>query len=200
MRRSFWYTLLGLGGAAGAGYYLWKRNQAEAVAGSDSTEDDTSDEVSSDESADSPTDDDIQGLGRALASEASTSSGYSEQERQAIAHCALNIANHRGVTVASIMLPPHHQYDSSTGKNYWCSTANPPADDDVSVATDVLTGKVADLTNGANTFFEPAVQDKLFAAGHAGYKHDAQGIRDKWTADGMELKATIGRWEFWGKA
>jgi len=138
-------------------------------------------------------DTDIEGLARMLASEA-PASHYSEAERTAILWCASNVARKRKWTLTKLLLPAHHQ------KGHWCSTYQSPSPADTELATAFINGKLgSDATNGATSFFEPAEQDKELKQGVGGVTKSAAEIRKSWTNDGLNLTASIGRWEFYGK-
>lgn len=66
----------------------------------------------------------------------------------------------------------------------------------LAVARQVLAGELADPTRGANEFFEPDEQDRLFAAGVAGYHQPVAALRAAWLARGAQRVAIIGRFEF----
>ena len=91
-----------------------------------------------------------------------------------------------------------------------------PADREL--AARVLRGELQSSLPGARKFFDPAEQDKVFrqvqrakadvAAGRAiserdqkliaaGYKRDAQGVRDKWSSEGSHLVGAVPPVEFW---
>lgn len=71
----------------------------------------------------------------------------------------------------------------SAGK--YASTARDPHEDDVKIATGVLSRAVPDPTGGATNFFSPAAQDAAFDAGRAGYNRDAAALEASWIAGGL---------------
>lgn len=139
-----------------------------------------------------PSPGDIEGMARALESEA-PARRYTPEERIGIAWCAINWSNRTRQRIAAIMLPPHHQ------KGHWCSTIESPTEGSLTLAQDVFNGKYADPTSGATSFFEPAVQDTAAKTGAAGVTRTAEEIRSKWKSEGLILTTIIGRWEFYKK-
>jgi hypothetical protein len=132
----------------------------------------------------------VDALARMLASEAS---GQTTSERVAIAYAALNKACHLGTTVAALSRGIGPQ-----GPLRPWSTARAPSAGDRQLASAIAARYPAgDTTGGATKFFEPALQDRLFANGALGYHYDAQALRAKWAEEGAEYRATVGRWEFW---
>lgn len=153
---------------------------------------------------------DVAALARALASEASS---HSEAERRGIAWTIRNMAAHRRKSIWEMGGAGEWGAQGEDGRPF--STARAARTADVELATQVLAEPVtADPVRGATSFFEPALQDDLARRGALYrsdpdaypehyrfrlYKSDAAGIRTRWTAGGQERKATIGRWEFWGR-
>lgn len=193
----------GLAGVGIAGYYIWRYWLATPTTGSvpeESALDKGKDLIPSSGfvpypwgTADrpNPDPDDVEGLARCLASEAPADS-YTSDERTAICFCAMNWANRRKRTIAQIMLPPHHQ------KGYWCSTFQEASQDDTQLAYECLNGDHGDPTDGAYSFFEPDEQDRDQKLGLAGVTKTADQLRAKWVGEGLALKTTVGRWEFYG--
>ena len=60
----------------------------------------------------------------------------------------------------------------------------------VAIATAVLGGTIPDPTGGATNFFDPALEDKLFAEGKV--STDADALTAKWTAGGLRAVAVEG--------
>lgn len=189
------------GAAAVVAFVVWRRwlhDQAEPVSGSDPVP------LASDLALEyvphaftryprgpalNPDPDDVEGLARALASEA-PATRYSSEERIAIAWTAMNWCNAIRRDLSKIMLPPHHQ------KGHWCSTIQESTDSDIATAYECLNGDHGDPTGGAVSFFEPALEKP----GVAGATRTAQQLRDKWTDEGLRLSTSIGAWEFYAKA
>jgi hypothetical protein len=129
-------------------------------------------------------------IARILASEAG---GQSPLERVALAYAILNKARHVGKTVAALS----NGIGPQGPLRPW-STRKPPSGFDRQVAAAVTARyPAADPTGGATKFFEPALQDRLYAEGRAGYHRDADALRAKWEREGGQRLATVGRWEFW---
>ncbi len=131
-----------------------------------------------------PDEDDVEALGRMIASENPRDSLIIQQ---AIAWTAKNEARRRGISVASLVMPggvPGPQ----AGR--YCSTVNPSTSVTRGVAFDVLSGKVSDPTGGAVQFDAPATQDALYRAGKV-KKTSAQISSDR-IADGKELVVVSG--------
>jgi hypothetical protein len=103
-----------------------------------------------------PDEDDVEALGRMIASENPRDSVLIQQ---AIAWTAVNYSARLGKSVASVVMPggiPGPQ------KGRYASTANPSTDATRAVAFDVLSGAVPDPTGGAIQFDAPATQDALY--------------------------------------
>ncbi len=134
---------------------------------------------------------DLESLARMITSEAG---GQTVAEKTAIAYSALNHARADGLSFADAS----NGNGPQGGSRPWSTSQNATAADRI-LATQILAAYPGnDPTHGATAFFEPAAQDQLYAAGHAGYNYDAQGIRDRWTSGGQALVAVVGRWEFYG--
>ena len=106
----------------------------------------------------------------------------------------------------------------SQGGSRPVSTAREAQPADRALALRVLRGELLSQLPGARKYFQPDAQDKIFrqvqraradlAAGRAisandqrlldaGYKRDAQMVRDKWTQEGGRLVGTVQPIEFW---
>lgn len=72
--------------------------------------------------------------------------------------------------------------DAHAGK--YASTALDPHEDDVSIATSILSGLLADPTGGATNFFSPRLQDARYETGRA--DRNAADVDAKWRAGGLE--------------
>ncbi len=123
-----------------------------------------------------PDEDDIEALGRMIASENPKDLLIVQR---AIAWAARNEAARERKSVADLVMPggvPGHQ------KGRYATTINPATTATRLIAFDVLSGKVPDPTGGAIQFDAPHTQDLLFARGDA--HHDAAGIYDIRTSEG----------------
>jgi len=131
-------------------------------------------------------------LSRTIASEASGRK-YSDAERIAIGWCTRNHYYKAKRSVYSGQGSAHPQKGG-----YASSALNPTAESDRCAAR-CYDGSTPDPTGGAVSFFEPALQDILYKRGKV--RFDANGIRSRWTnnENKMELYATIGAWEFYGR-
>jgi len=126
-----------------------------------------------------PDDDDVEALGRMIASENPRDPIIIQR---AIAWTAKNYAALKGKTVANLLMPggvPGPQ----AGR--YASTANPATGATRAVAFDVLSGKVSDPTGGAIQFDAPDTQDKLYAAGKV--RLDAAGVAASRESEGKEV-------------
>ncbi len=123
-----------------------------------------------------PDEDDVEALGRMIASENPRDPLIVQR---AIAWTAVNESRRVGKSVANLVMPggvPGPQ------RGRYASTANAATSDTREVAFDVLSGKVPDPTGGAIQFDAPSTQDALYARGDAQY--DAAGIEARRRADG----------------
>jgi hypothetical protein len=130
-----------------------------------------------------PSDDDIEALGRMIASE---NPRDNLAIQQAIAWTAKNEAARRGISVASLVMPngiPGPQ----AGR--YAATGNPATAATRSVAFDVLSGKVPDPTGGAIQFDAPETQDWLYA--HGKVKSNAAMVAANRQKDGKEVSLTL---------
>jgi hypothetical protein len=103
-------------------------------------------------------------LSRMLASEEATSSAAT---KIAIAWVAVNEARRRGVTAAALLLADRGPGDGHFGeqRGRYASTRADSYEGDLQIASDVLEGRVADITSGAVHFYRPKLQDQLYAKG-----------------------------------
>jgi hypothetical protein len=127
-----------------------------------------------------PDEDDVEALGRMIASENNTSRD-TLLIKQAIAWAAVNMARRDGKSVASLVMPggvPGHQ----AGR--YASTANPSTTETRSIAFDILSGKVPDPTKGAIQFDAPRTQDALYAQGKV--RLDSEGVAANRESEGKE--------------
>lgn len=127
-----------------------------------------------------PDDDDVEALGRMIASENPRDPIIVQR---AIAWTARNYAALKGKTVANLLMPggvPGPQ----AGR--YASTVNPATDETRSVAFDVLSGKVSDPTGGAIQFDAPNTQDALHARDPVKYK-TADAIAASRESEGKEV-------------
>lgn len=203
--------LLGLSAAVAAGGAAWvvfRDQEGEPVAPIPLPE------VPSGGSGIAATADEIEALGRVIASEAGSGT---EAEQRCI---AWTVRNHfRGKSIYQKQFP----WRSQKGGDPPFSSARPATAATLRLATEVLAQDQADdPTGGATSFFEPRMQDAFYKAGElarAGqtgdrvidgvkitdisrfkaYRKDADGIRKSW-GRGSTLYKTEGRFEFWGSA
>ncbi len=131
-----------------------------------------------------PEDDDIEALGRMIASE--TYPNDPLLAKQGVAWAARNEAARVGKTVASLLMPGGIP---GTQSGRYASTASPSTNVTESIAFDVLSGKVPDPTGGAIQFDAPETQDKLYAAGKV--RLDANGVAASRESDGKEVSLTV---------
>ncbi len=138
----------------------------------------------------------VECLARAIVSEAGRGE---ELEQRAIAWAVRNLAAARGQSIASLACrPPGRQGErQANGRRRLFATRQRATQGARRIAREVLTASPGeDPTGGATNFFEPAVQDRLFAAGRL--RRTAEEIRRRWReVFGLELVATIGGWEFY---
>lgn len=135
-------------------------------------------------------------LGRVLQSEAGS---HTLAERIAIGWAVRNAVRRSGGTIRSKIYPWGKQgvrLGPNLPRRPWSSREEANAEN-AALAGAILDGKYPDPVGGAHRYFEPAVQDKLVGKDPR-YQYSAKGIRSKWLAEGMELYATVGRWEFYG--
>lgn len=120
--------------------------------------------------------------------------------------------------------PSQSIYDRITGGKGWgdqdsrrpVSTVNPPTAKHLMLARLVLLGDAVSEFGKSRKFFEPRQQDLAFRVAEVarakqrrgeaitdqekrllGYRHDADGIRRKWSSEGSQLVGTIDDVEFW---
>jgi hypothetical protein len=150
----------------------------------------------------------IEALGRALASEASS---HTEEERRAIGWAIRNMSAKRRRSIYELGGSGTWGAQGEAGRPF--STRADARTNDRELATQVLLEAPAlDPTRGATAFFEPALQNQfakwgaLYRANPKAYpqhmrfrlyKSDAAALRQRWQATGMSPRATVGRWEFW---
>ena len=141
---------------------------------------------------------DVECLARAIVSEAGRGP---EAEQRAIAWAVRNLAEARGQGIASLACsPPGRQGGrQAKGRRRLFATRQRATQSARRIAREVLLAPAGDdPINGATNFFEPAVQDRLFAAGRL--RRSADQIRQRWReVFGLTLVATIGGWEFYAR-
>lgn len=141
---------------------------------------------------DVPAIDELEALARVVTSEAN---GYSERERIAIAWAVRNRARKRGVTIAQLVCSPTCG-PCCQGRPF--SSARSATAANRALARRVLAApQWDDPTFGATAFFEPAVQDRLVAQGHGGYRFTSDELRERWRRDGQRQLSTVGAFELW---
>lgn len=123
-----------------------------------------------------PDEDDVEALGRMIASENPRDPVIIQQ---GIAWAAVNMARRVHKSVADLLMPSGTP-GPQAGR--YASTANPSTDATRGVAFDVLSGRVSDPTGGAIQFDAPTTQDRLYAAGKV--RLDSQGVYDSRTSEG----------------
>ena len=163
------WVLSGLG-AAGVAYLIGRRRDANVAV----------------------VDGEAEALARVITSEAN---GYTERERTAIAWAVRNRARKRDVSIAQLVCTPTCG-PCCQGRPF--SSARAATDENRVLARRILAApQWEDPSHGATAFFEPRVQDRLVAQGHAGYRFTSNDLRDKWRRDGQRQIATVGEFEFW---
>ncbi len=150
---------------------------------------------------------DMAALASALRSEAGS---QHDDERQAIAFAIRNYVRRVKRPISAVA--PIGQ--GQGGKQPWATSKAAQASDHDDAMKFLSLPWSQDLTHGAHMFFEPAAQDKILRladmyrsnpgkyskyANLAKYKRSADEIRRKWTSEGNQLLATVGRWEFYGR-
>lgn len=131
-----------------------------------------------------PEDDDIEAMGRMIASE--TYPNDPLLAKQGVAWAARNEAGRVGKTVASLLMPGGVP---GTQSGRYASTASAGTSSSKAIAFDVLSGKTPDPTGGAIQFDAPETQDKLYAAGKV--RLDANGVAASRESDGKEVSLTV---------
>jgi len=155
--------------------------------------------------AEGPHPDDVEALGRVLASEAGAAR-YSRAERVAIGWAVRNRAARNDATVYALLAPLGRE---QRGSDPPMSTAQLATAADYATAREVLTApKTSDPTHGAGAFFEPDVQTIAVERGRlyrsdpqryaayarfAKYRRTVDEIRASWG----RMLARIGRFEFY---
>ena len=159
-------------------------------------------------------DNEVEALARVVASEVGSGT---RAEQEAVAWAVRN--RFRGKSIRAV----EHPWRAQRGSKPPFSSARPASAGHALVAREVLAADQAlDPTGGATAFFEPRMQDAfakagaLARAGETGrrvidgvplsditrfkyYKKNAAQIRASWSK-GDRLTATVGRFEFWGRA
>jgi spore germination cell wall hydrolase CwlJ-like protein len=137
--------------------------------------------------------DEVEALARVVTSEAN---GYSERERVAVAWTVRNRARKRGTTIEAMVCSPTCG-PCCQGRPF--SSARAATDENRALAARVLAAaQWEDPTSGSTAFFEPALQDRLVAAGHGGYRFTSSELRERWRRDGQRRVGAVGAFEFWG--
>ena len=126
-----------------------------------------------------PDDDDVEALGRMIASENPNDPVI---VWYGIAWAAKNNAARARQSVFKL-LEPNGLPAAQAGR--YASTANPATDATRAAAFDVLSGKVSDPTGGAVQFDAPSTQDWLFA--HGKVSKDAAAVAADRMSDGKEV-------------
>lgn len=130
-------------------------------------------------------------LARILRSEVGSSTF---PERVAIAWVARNRARARGTSIARMACTPRC---GPGGKRPFSSRLH-HRPEDLNLADRILARPwTSDPTRGATSAFEPALQDRLHAAGRRGYLLDGAGVRRKWLRE-HDHYGVVGRWELFG--
>jgi hypothetical protein len=137
--------------------------------------------------------DDVEALARVITSEVGRGPIV---ERVAIGWVARNRARKHGVGVARLVCQP---CGKSSGNRRPFSSARPATLENRELAALILASPQGDdPTGGATSCFEPALQDRLHAAGKNGHGLDARGIRYCWLRR-MDYYGSVGRWDLFGE-
>jgi hypothetical protein len=130
-------------------------------------------------------------LARVITSEAD---GHTLAERAAVGWAVRNRARKRRTTIAKMVCTPECG-SCCDGRPF--SSARPAKDRDRELAAYILAAPdEMDPTGGASAILEPALQDRLAAAGTAGHR-PSEDVRRRWAASGQKYLGTVGRWELW---
>jgi hypothetical protein len=143
--------------------------------------------------------DEATALARVIASEVGRGTAA---ERAAIGWAVRNRAARRGVSIVRLVCTPRcgPQHEDHAKLRPF-SSAQVASGDDVHLAAEIVAAaKSEDPTGGAFSFIEPALQDKLAAAGKLGYRLTYAEVRARWIADGQKPLGQVGRFELWGAA
>ena len=141
-------------------------------------------------------------LARAITSEAGNEP---IEVRYAIAWAIKNEGRRRGLSLLDLLTYTRErgvthvygsQYHELSGDGRYASTARDPSDVDLAIAADVISERVADPTYNASRFFQPMVQNRLYAQNHPGYKRDAQAVLQQWESEGWKAVSTLNGWVF----
>lgn len=102
-------------------------------------------------------------LARAMVSEERTSG---ETARVAVGHAVLNHAKSSKISVTKLVTrsKTHPEADgrySRQDKGKYCTTFDPPTEDSLVLATNIISGSIPDPTGGATLFDNPTSQDLL---------------------------------------
>lgn len=136
--------------------------------------------------------DDVTALARVLRSETGS---HTLPERVAIGWVARNRAAQRAVSLATLACTPTC---GPAREGHGFSSRLVPRPADLALARRLLAlPPAADPTRGATYAFEPALQDRLYAARRPGYFLDANGVRRKWRRT-LAARGRVGRWELFG--
>lgn len=142
-------------------------------------------------------------LARAVASEAGSEPS---EIKRAIAFAIRNEATRRGMTLFSVTTltrqrgPSYRygrQYHPSSGDSRYVSTAQDPGHEDLEIASKILSEPgFGDPIMGSSRFFQPEVQDRLFAQGKPGYRKDSTMLLESWGSEGWQAVVSVGSWMF----
>lgn len=163
--------------------------------------------------------DDAEALARVMTSELGSGS---DDERRAIGWCVRARATLTGTSIYAMEAPGGSYGEQGAHPPRPFSSRQVPTSRDRTLADEILSSPLtANPYPDAAQFFEPGAQDTLYAQGvryrAAGgackdtqpsgsapqffrarcYFHDAQSIRDKWSAGGASFVASVGKIELW---
>jgi hypothetical protein len=135
----------------------------------------------------------VYSLARMIRSEAGSAGAA---ERRAVAWVARNNARSRGISLTQLLTAGGGVAAGYYGKQNlggrYAATGQAARQGDVDLALQVLGGTLSDNTDGALHFFNPALQDKLFASNAKKYTKNADAVIASWTAKGLEARTVAG--------
>jgi hypothetical protein len=118
---------------------------------------------------------DVYALARMMASEASD-----KATRVAVGWAARNYSSRKGKSISSVLLAGTGGSEGSFGAQNlggkYASTKNPPTDETISIAGEILTGKIPDPTGGCTLWDAPVAQDAAVRKKVPGYRKTSTEI------------------------
>ena len=139
--------------------------------------------------------DEVEALARIITSEAGSGP---IAERMALGWTARNRARagRPPVNIARLVCAPCGE---SSGNARPFSSRMPATAANRELAAMILASPQSeDPTQGAESCFEPGLQDRLYAAGKPGNRLDARGVRYCWLRSGLDYYGSVGRWDLFG--